>query len=492
MKMITTYRIWVLPAIAVLMTMGVRSQPESGSQRPNIVFILADDLGWADLPVYGNRFNEAPNLTRMAEEGIRFTEAYAAAPVCSPARASIMSGQYPARVGIIDFIPGHRRPYEKVQVPENRTQYLPPQVYTFAEALTDAGYVTGYFGKWHLGEGKGMEKMHPLNQGFETANTGQGYYRSRFTPSRDEGREKRFSERITDFGIEFIQKNRNRPFFLFLSHFDVHVQLNADKPLIDKYLRKEKTEGYPCNAVYAAMVEHIDRSVGRIMKELESAGLSERTIVFFFSDNGGLISRFDKKPLIANPRKEIYQDDPLQYIASSNLPLRGEKGSVYEGGIRVPLLVKWPGKIKAGSVSGELVSSVDFYPTFLELAEVKMPDRQTIDGESVVPVLLSDRYNPERALYWHYPVYHHDVPTGAVRKGDWKLIEDQVSGSVSLYHLKSDLGETTDLSGLYPRKREELYGLLKQWQKDTGAELPRPNPGFDKDKRFEWETRAKH
>lgn len=487
-KLFVKSKVLIFLAVAVLLSVSVKAQAGAKSKRPNIVFILADDLGWADLPVYGNRFNEAPNLTRLAEEGMRFTEAYAAAPVCSPARASIMSGQYPARVGVTDFIPGHWRPYEKVRVPVNRTQYLPPQVYTFAEALRDAGYMTGYFGKWHLGDGKGMENMHPLNQGFEIANTGQGYYRNHFTPSRVEGSEKRFSDRITDFGIEFIQKYRDKPFFLFLSHFDVHVQLNADRDLIDKYLRKDKVEGYPCNAVYAAMTEHIDHSVGRIMEKLESAGLSRQTIVVFFSDNGGLISRYDKKLLVANPRREIYRGDPLQYIASSNIPLRGEKGTVYEGGIRVPLLVKWPDKVKPGSVSQALVSSVDFYPTFLELANVKMPGKQTIDGESILSALLSGHHDPERTLYWHYPVYHHDVPAGAVRKGDWKLIEDQVSRSVSLYNLKSDLGESMDLSVLYPRKKEELYKLLKQWQKDTGAELPRPNPGFDENKRFEWGT----
>ncbi|QDH81298.1 sulfatase [Echinicola soli] len=481
---VITYRILVLTALAI--SVSAKSLAGIRGDRPNIVFILADDLGWADLPVYGNRFNEAPNLAQLAKEGMRFTEAYASAPVCSPSRASIMSGQYPARVGVVDFIPGHWRPYEKMQVPINRTQYLPAQVETFAEALQDAGYATGYFGKWHLGEGEEMENLHPLNQGFEVANTGKGYYGGRFTPSREGNPEKRFSERITDFGVEFIQKQKDQPFFLFLSHFDVHVQLNADQDLIDKYLGKDKVEGYPCNAVYAAMIAHIDHSVGRVMEKLESVGLSEQTIVVFFSDNGGLVSRYDKRTLLANSRQEVYRHGPLQYIASSNLPLRGEKGTVYEGGIRVPLLLKWPGKIKPGSVSGALVSSVDLYPTFLEMADVEMPREQVMDGESILPALLSDRYDPDRALYWHYPVYHHGVPAGAVRKGDWKLIEDQVSGSVSLYHLSSDIGESTDLSAQYPKKTGELYEQLKQWQKDIGAELPRPNADYDDDRRLEW------
>src|SRR5690606_35366100 len=213
---------------------------------------------------------------------------------------------------------------------------------------------------------EGMDKMHPLKQGFEIANIGNGYYGSRFTPSREENKERRVSERITDCGVKFIQKNRNKPFFLFLSHFDVHVQLNADKSLVNKYLKKDKKEGDPCNPVYAAMVEHIDQSVGQIMETLENLGLSSQTIVFFFSDNGGLISRFDKKNLLAKPWRKIYQQNPLQYTATSNLPLKGEKGSVFEGGIRVPLLVKWPGNIRPGSISGAPMSSIDFYPTFLE------------------------------------------------------------------------------------------------------------------------------
>lgn len=459
----------------------------SGQQRqPNIVFILADDMGWADLPVYGNRFNEAPNLTRLAAEGMRFTEAYAAAPVCSPSRAAIMSGQYPARVGVIDFIPGHWRPYEKVRVPTNRTQYLPPEVYTMAEALKDVGYATGYFGKWHLGEGKGQEEMHPLNQGFEEANTGQGYRNTPFRPARAEGESKRFSERITDFGIEFIEKHQDKPFFLFLSHYDVHVQLEADRDLIDKYLRKEKVIGYPCNAIYAAMIEHIDRSVGRILDKLDQAGLSEQTIVVFFSDNGGLISRFDRKPLLAESMRSIYENNPLQYIASSNAPLRGEKGTVYEGGIREPLLVKWPGKIAPGSVSDALVIGVDFYPTFLELAGVGRKQDQVLDGESFVPELLSGKHNPERAIYWHYPVYHHAVPAGAIRKGKWKLIEDQVDGTLSLYNLDADISESRDLSMLFPEEKRELYSLLKQWQEEVGARNPRPNPDFNEERRFEW------
>jgi uncharacterized sulfatase len=453
------------------------------NERPNIVFILADDLGRADLPVYGNTFNEAPNIDKLAAGGIRFTNAYAACPVCSPTRASIQSGQYPARVGIIDFITGHWRPYEEVIVPKNRTQYLPSEIITIGEALKSAGYTTGYFGKWHLGD---RGEHHPLNQGYDEANVGQGYYNVRFNPPREEGSGKRLSELLTDFGEEFIDRNRENPFFLFIAHYDVHVQLDADKDLIDKYLKKQRIDNYPGNAVYAAMIEHLDRSVGRIIGKLKETGLEERTIVIFYSDNGGLIGRYDRIPLLANDKLDIYEDSPLKYIASSNAPFRAEKGTVWEGGIREPLIIRWPGKIKAASISEAIVTSVDFYPTLLDFAGAANPEGQILDGKSLLPELLENKYDPERAIFWHYPVYHHDVPAGAVRKGDWKLIENLVSGEMALYNLRADVGEQMDLSGLFPGKTEELKKLLKNWQSSVNAEFPVPNPAFDENKRREW------
>lgn len=453
------------------------------NEKPNIVFILADDLGWADLPVYGNSFNEAPNIDRLASEGIRFTNAYAACPVSSPTRASIQSGQYPARVGVIDFIPGHWRPYEEVIVPKNRTQYLPEEIVTIGEALKNAGYATGYFGKWHLGDDR---EHHPLNQGYDEANVGQGYYNVRFNPPREMNSPKRLSELLTDFGENFIEDNKDNPFFLFIAHYDVHVQLDADRDLIDKYLQKPKVDGYPCNAVYAAMVEHLDRSVGRIVAKLEETGLENNTVVVFYSDNGGLIGRFDKIPLLAKDKLGVYENSPLQYIASSNAPLRAEKGTVYEGGIREPLIVKWPAKIKKGVVSEALVTSVDFYPTLLEIAGAEKPKGQILDGKSLLPEFLENTFDTERAIFWHYPVYHHDVPAGAVRKGDWKLIENQVTGKVRLYNLRADISESMDLAELYPEKTKELKTLLKNWQKEVKAEFPVPNPEFDETRRFEW------
>ncbi len=452
---------------------------------PNIVFILADDMGWADLPCYGNGFNEAPNLSRLAEEGMRFENAYAACPVCSPTRASILSGQYPARVGVIDFIPGHWRPYEKVTVPKNRTQFLPNDVVTMQESLKKAGYRTGYFGKWHLGfEADHLPSAQGADESYAFCN--YDFYAPEFLPELKPASDKRLSEVLTDMSVDFIEKNQEKPFFLFLAHYDVHVQLDGDRDLIEKYKKKEKPVGYPGNPVYAAMVEHVDRSVGRVLQTLDRLGLDENTVVFFFSDNGGLISRFDKVPLIADRSLESCADSPLQYIATSNLPLRGEKGTVYEGGIREPLIVRWPHKIARGTTCEAPVSSVDFYTTFLDLASAEPPQNQVLDGISILPALTGHPFDAERPLYWHYPVYHHDVPAGAVRKGDWKLIENQQDGSFQLFNLRTDLNESTDLKTLYPQKAQELQSLLKAWQKSVGAELPVPNPDFNAEQRAEW------
>ena len=479
------------PSILILLifaafSCSISEKDNLAGSRPNIIFILADDLGWADLPVYGNRFNEAPNLQGMAEEGIRFTDAYAACPVCSPTRASIMSGQYPARVGIIDFITGHWRPYEEVTVPINRTQYLPLEIYTMGEAMKDAGYSTGYFGKWHLGGGEFL----PDKQGFDRVNVYQGggffdYAGKMSTPLEVEPG-KVLSETLTDLSIDFIEQNAEKAFFLFLAHFDVHVQLDADTSLIMKYLEKDKVDHYPCNAVYAAMVENVDKSVGRILQKVKDLGLAENTLVVFFSDNGGLVSRFDAIPLIHKSKQHYYQGDSLLYIASSNAPLRAEKGTLYEGGIREPMIVWWPGTIARGEVSDALVSSVDFLPTFAELAGVQLPEYQIFDGVSLVDIMEGSSPDYDRSIYWHYPVYHHDVPASAIRKGKWKLIHNLVDNSKALYNLEADIGESNNLLDREPEIASELFNLLQNWRRDCNARLPVPNPDFDPDKRYEW------
>jgi uncharacterized sulfatase len=353
--------------------------------------------------------------------------------------------------------------------------------------MQEAGYATGYFGKWHLGW---EERHQPGNQGFETVNVynGGGFfsYAGRMSTPIQVEPGTPLSEALTDLSLDFIREHQKDPFFLILAHYDVHVQLDADSLLIEKYLEKEKVAGYPCNAVYAAMVEHVDNSVGRILQEVEEQGLAQNTLVVFFSDNGGLKSRFDKIPLIADSKQYLYEGDTLLYIASSNAPLRAEKGTVYEGGIREPLIARWPGKVEAGIVTTALVSSVDFLPTFAELAGVKLPDEQVFDGISLVDLMEGSEPDPQRAIFWHYPVYHHDEPASVVRKGKWKLIHNLVNDRRYLYNLENDLGETNDLSQSEQEIANELYQLLDEWRIDCGAELPVPNPGFIPEDRYEW------
>lgn len=454
---------------------------------PNIVFILADDLGWSDLPNYGNKFNEAPNIERLAREGMQFNNAYAMNPVCSPTRASIQTGQYPARIGINDFLLGHWRPFEKLTVPSNKTQYLPLSYETIGESMQKAGYQTGYFGKWHLGN---TEKYYPKNQGYNESvvYNGGGFfnYNNLMFPKTNFSKSKVLSEALTDLSIEFIKKNKNNPFFLFLSHYDVHVQLDAQEELIDKYLKKTKIDGYPCNAVYASMIENIDKSVGKIMDELKALNISNNTIIVFFSDNGGLVNRFDKKQLLAKEKLNCYKGDTLQYVATSNKPLRGEKGTVYEGGIREPFIVKWPNKIKQGYKSNALVGSIDLFPTFLEMAEGKLPENQIIDGKSIIPEMMEEKLDSEREFFWHYPVYHHSVPASAVRKGDFKLIHFYDDNHLELYNLKDDISESNNLAQRNKEKTTELFGHLKNWLKVVDAAMPVENPNFNQEKRNKW------
>ncbi len=393
---------------------------------PNIVLIMADDLGGRDLPAYGNKFNESPNIDKLASEGVLFNNAYAA-PVCSDTRASIQSGRYPARVGIFDFIPGHWRPYEEVTVPHHKVQHLPANITTIGNMMQDAGYKTGYFGKWHLNQGN---DHLPDSRGYDKAHmyAGGGYYNPDFKPEYKSTEKKRLSESLTDMGIDFIKKNKNELFFLFISHYDVHVQLDADKDLIDKYLKKKKDPDYSCNAVYAAMIEHIYKSVGDIMQTLEKEGLMDNTIFIFYSDNGGVDNRFDNIPLLGGDSKNVYpEENPLRYVATSNAPFRARKRTLYEGGVRVPLIVKWLGKVKPQTTTDALFSSVDFFPSFQELSKGKDLENQVLDGFSMIPALTENKFDPEREIFTHYPVYHHEQPMSALRKGDWEIVENLVT-----------------------------------------------------------------
>jgi uncharacterized sulfatase len=430
-------------------------------KKPNIVFVLIDDMGWPDVACYGSKFHETPNIDRLASQGMKFNDAYAACPVCSPTRASIMAGQYPARIGITDFIPGHWRPYEKLVVPENRLQ-LPLESVTIGEALKEQGYATCYIGKWHLG-GRGYS---PDKQGFDKVVLG--------VKNRNDKQVSGF----TDEAIKFIEEKKAEPFFVYLSHHSVHIKLEAPEELVDKYRKKPKPPAGVNNPVYAAMVEHLDTHTGRIMKKLGDLGLAENTMVIFFSDNGGLRQAYGG------------YKGPKQ-IVSTNAPLRDEKGTVYEGGIREPLIVRWPGVIKPGTECSVPVTSVDFYPTFLEIIGAKGSPNQPLDGESMLPLLKQTGKLKRDAIYWHYPHYHHSRPAGAIREGNYKLIEFYEDGRLELYDLADDIGEEKNLVTEMPQEAARLQQKLARWRRSVSAKMPTANPDYDPARANEWKPRPR-
>ena len=432
----------------------------------NFVFFLIDDLGWTDLGCFGSKFYETPNIDRLARQGMRFTDAYAACCVCSPTRASVLTGKYPARLRLTDWIAGHNRPFAKLSVPD-WTMYLPHEEVTLAEALKQGGYATAAIGKWHLG-GK---QYTPESQGFDVNVGGDhrgqppSYYWPYQIPSIPGGGTGEYlTDRLTDDAEKFIETNREKPFFLYFAHYAVHTPVQAKQELIEKYRRKDKPEANgdgPIheNPSYAGMIESVDDSVGRVMKKLDDLKIADRTVIVFTSDNGGLLR------------------------ITGNAPLRAGKGSPWEGGMRVPLLVVWPGVVKPGSECSMPVSSIDFYPTLLEIAGIK-GDRKhnaTVDGKSLVPLLRQSGTLKRDAIFWHYPHYHPGgaTPYGAVRKGDYKLIEFYEDGGVELYNLKKDVGEKENLAEKMPQKVAELRKLLDQWLEKVDAQLPEDNPDYN-------------
>lgn len=429
---------------------------------PHIVFVLADDLGGADLGCYGSQFHETPNIDRLASQGVRFTDFYAAGAVCSPTRAAIQSGQNQARLGITDYIPGHRHPYAKLRVPPLRSE-LPLEVVTPAEHLHSQGYVSGYFGKWHLGNAGYL----PEQQGYDVSLVTSGRHFApnfRVTPPREVPDGTYLADFLTNEALGFLKTHRDRPCFVQISHYAVHVPLEARPETVAKYEAKPKPPTGVNNPIYAAMVEHLDTSVGRLMAGLEELGIADETLLIFTSDNGGL-------------RQSAGGKGP---IVCSNAPLRDEKGSLYEGGIRVPLIVRWPGVTTAGTICREPVSSVDFWPTFSAAAGAPLPADYTLDGESLVPLLkdATIRLNRE-ALYWHYPHYHHSRPAGAIRARDWKLIEFYDGAPAELYQISTDLSEERDLASQQPERVAELRQQLADWRARVNAVMPTPNPDYD-------------
>jgi len=460
---------------------------EQNTNRPNFVFILVDDLGWTDLGCFGSRFYETRHVDRLAGEGMRFTQAYAACPVCSPTRASILTGKYPVRVGITDYINSQGR---NQPTSWNRNTRLLPAAYrdrlahgeiTLAETLKEAGYATFFAGKWHLGP----QGFWPEDQGFDINRGGcerggpyggNKYFSPYGNPRLADGPPgEHLPDRLATETARFIEAHKSRPFLAYLSFYSVHTPLMARPDLEAKYQKKKKTlkasgpqwaeEGSrkvrlrQDHAVYAAMVEAMDQAVGKVLDKLAELGLDNKTVVFFMSDNGGL-STSEGHP-------------------TSNVPLRAGKGWLYEGGIREPMIIKWPGIVSPGSVCGTPVISTDFYPTLLEMAGLPARPGQHLDGVSLVPLLKRKSLN-QRPLYWHYPHYGNQggSPGAAIRHGDHKLIEFFEDKRIELYNLRQDIGEKHDLAGKMPRKAAELREMLHRWQQTVGVKFPTPNPRY--------------
>lgn len=457
--------------------------------RPNVVLILVDDLGWVDTGAYGSTFYETPAIDRLAREGVRFTEFYTASPVCSPTRASLMTGQHPARVGITDWIGGAQRGR---LLPAPYLAELPLAHTTVGEAFEQAGYVTGYAGKWHLGTGAFMPERQGFTETIAVNDAGQPttYFfpyrreqpRGQDVPGLEDGEPGDYlTDRLTDKAIDFIERHHAEPFLLVLAHYAVHTPLEAPDELVARYAAKAggpldvsesafESEGPSFtklrqdHATYAAMIESTDRSVGRILATLDALNLANDTIVVFVSDNGGLSTLTRRGP--GTP--------------TSNAPLRSGKGWLYEGGIRAPLIVRGPGVSDAGrAVAGPAVS-MDLYPTLLELARLPLRADQHRDGRSLASMLRGGDADTERTLYWHFPHYHGsgNTPTGAIRAGRYKLIEWFEDGRTELYRLDEDLGERRNLAEVEPRRRDELLSQLRRWRTDVGAKMPTTNPDW--------------
>jgi arylsulfatase A-like enzyme len=455
---------------------------------PNVVFFLVDDLGQRDIGCYGSTFYETPNIDQLAKDGAKFTDAYAACQVCSPTRASILTGQWPPRTGITDYIGAPMKP----ELWTRNTKLLPAPYSdrlaldspTLAKAMKAAGYATFFAGKWHLGP----EGWWPENQGFDInmgGNHGGGpyggkkYFSPYGNPSLSDGPDgEHLPDRLASETVKFIETNKDKPFFAYFSFYSVHTPLMAREDLQKKYEEKRQRLGLETqwgreeprdvrlsqdHAIYAGMVEAMDLAVGKVLAKLDELGLRENTLVIFTSDNGGL-STSEGSP-------------------TSNLPLRGGKGWIYEGGIREPLLVRWPAVVKPGTVVGAPVSSPDFFPTLLEAAGAKPKPDQILDGVSLLPVLKGGSL-PERSLFWHYPHYGNQggTPSAAVRRGDYKLIEWFEDGRVELFNVKEDLGERSDLAAAQPQRVAQLREELHAWRKEVGAKSTIPNPAYNPDK----------
>ena len=444
---------------------------------PNIIFILIDDMGWKDVGFSGSSYYDTPNIDKLASEGMKFKNAYSAAPVCTPSRGAIFSGKCPARTKLTTVFAGPAGPDDRlhdVSKPGNKSnQYfearhrhaLPGTEVIFVQALVEAGYTTGFFGKWHIGECPGY---YPGDRGFQVAkgyrlvhgkkygHWGDRWPRGNFANLPDPQPDEFIPETLTRECIKFIKENRNKPFMAFLSHYIVHSPSTPKPEIIDKYQDRDTTDQN--NAKYAALVESVDESVGDVMKTLKELDLEENTIVIFTSDNGGL-----------TPNN------------TSNYPLMGGKSFPFEGGMRVPLVIKWPGKIKPG-ITSERVIGMDFYPTVLEAANLPLRPYQHVDGISLMPLLTEGKASQKRSIVFHFPHYTHATgPFSSIIADDWKLIRfyNDEEGRFLLYNLSDDCEEQNDLAAMYQEKRDSLAMQLSMMLKEMGAEMPVINPDYN-------------
>ena len=444
------------------------------AQKPNIIFILADDLGYTDVACYGSKYYETPNIDKLAREGVRFTSGQTCGPNCQPTRAALMSGQYMPRTGIytvggIDRFNWQSRPLRPV---DNVTS-LPLDKITIAQSLKKAGYATAMFGKWHLGLDP---QHHPGSRGFDEAIESSGkHFDFKTTPPVSYPKGTYLADFLTDKAEDFIRRHKDVPFFLYLPHFGVHAPHEAKADLIEKFKPKKPAGGHH-DPTYAAMIYSVDQSVGRISALLDELKLAENTLLIFSSDNGG-VGGYE--------REHIKQGKDV----TDNAPLRGGKGMLYEGGIRVPYIFRWPGKIPTGTECAEPINSVDLYPTFLDVAGASKPADYPLDGTSYLRLLTSGGKATlgRDAIYWHFPGYlgagaglWRTTPAGAIRSGDYKLIEFFEDNRLELYNLKLDLSETNNLAGRNPEKAGELQQKLLAWRKEIHAPMPTANTGSEK------------
>jgi arylsulfatase A-like enzyme len=435
--------------------------------KPNIIYVLADDLGWTDLACQGSQYYETPNIDRLAAQGMRMLRYYNSQN-CAPTRAVLMSGQYAPRTGVytVNTLERGQAAERRMKVPRNETN-LPLDRFILPQALKSAGYATGMFGKWHLGS---ADAYHPGSRGFDEAIVSDGkHFQFSTSPAVKYPEGQYLADFLTDRAVDFIGRHKDHPFFLYLPHYAVHspIQARAD---YEATWKKKPAKGTHWNPTYAAMIQSLDDSVGRIVSKLDELKLAENTVLIFSSDNGG-VGGYQRTEAPAQRKGN-----------TDNAPLRGGKGTLYEGGIRVPFIVRWPAVVRPGTASDVPVAHVDVYPTFVDIAGGRPRTGYTLDGVSFAPVLRDPRARLAReAIYWHFPGYLESYvhptgwrtsPVGAIHAGDFKLLEFFETGTVELYNLRDDLGETRNLAGQSPEKVRELRARLAAWRKETGAVMP--------------------